>query len=70
MKYVLAVKRSARATAPKDWLERLRSIRGVEVLGTEGERATIRADARAKSEVVEVLGAFVHIERVQKFRSI
>lgn len=69
MKYVLAVKRSARSSMPKDWLETLRSIEGVEVLGAEHERATIRASEKAMSKVSEAFGECVHIERAQQFRA-
>lgn len=62
--YIVAVRRSRRAGAPADWLDRLRATPGVSVVGTVSGRAQIRADDDTVARVRADLGAYLHIEPV------
>ena len=60
--YIVAVRRSQRALAPADWLDRLRRTDGVSVLGESYGRAQITADSRAVERVRHELGTFLLVE--------
>lgn len=61
--YVIAVKREARDTAPRNWIDLLDAQEGVEVLGTGAKRVQIRATTEAIQTVRNLVGAYCHIEK-------
>lgn len=64
-KYVLAVKRGKRGTAPDDWLERVRRVPGVKLeKSASADRAQIEARSDALPELREAVGEYCHIEPV------
>ena len=66
--YVIAVKREARDTAPKNWIDLLGAQEGVEVLGTGTKRVQIRATTKAIETVRHLVGAYCHIEKMTLHR--
>ena len=61
--YFIAIKRGARETAPKNWIEILESVNGVKVIGAGPTRAQFRASSEAIEQVGNLLGGYCHIER-------
>ena len=62
--YVVALKREARDTAPKDWIDLLGAQDGVEVVGASAKRVQIRATTEAIQSVRSLMGAYCHIEKL------
>jgi hypothetical protein len=67
-RYVVAVRRDQRRTAPRDWLEQLARIDGVELLGVTAGRAQIEVDEQALGRLRSELGRYLHIEPVIRHR--
>lgn len=61
-RYVVAVRRESRASAPSDWLETLGSLPGVSVVGASDVRAQVEATAEGAERIRAELGAFCHVE--------
>ena len=62
--YIIAVRREARETAPKDWIQQLGAQDGVEVVGESARRVQIRATPEAIQSVHHLVGAYCHIEKL------
>jgi hypothetical protein len=61
--FAIAVKRERRADVPRDWVDRVRRIKGVTIVGdAQSTRLQIRATAAAIQAVGRELAEFVHIE--------
>ena len=63
-RFVVAVKRDCRDTAPDDWLETVRATPGVTVVGDNPARAQIEATPEALERIVAALGDYLHVEPV------
>ncbi len=62
-RFVLAVRRTMRASAPGSWADRLADISGVQVLSPPGaRRVMVEADTDGIAKVRKLLGSFCHIE--------
>lgn len=63
MKYIIALKREKRDTAPPDWIDQLREIDGLEALPHASPvRLEVEATDRAIATAKERLGDFIHVE--------
>ncbi len=62
--YVIAIKREARASAPKNWIEIISAVEGTELLGAGPKRMQMRATPEAFKTVRELVGAFCYIEKM------
>jgi len=60
--YIVAAKREARNRVNHDWVDRLRQIEGIEVVGTSPVRVQIRATPTAIHALRKTLGNDFHIE--------
>jgi hypothetical protein len=61
--YIIGVKREARDKVPPDWLETLRGIEGLDVVGTANStRIQVRATAGAIERVRQYCGTYCHVE--------
>ncbi len=60
--YTIALKREYRGSAPEDWQERLKHIRGLHVIGEHPARLQVRATPKAIERVRSVYGSMYHIE--------
>lgn len=62
--YVVAAKRHVRNSISHDWIDRLRKVEGVEVVGSGPVRAQIRATPAAVEALRKTLGDDFHIEPI------
>jgi len=66
-RYVLALKREARARAPADWQERIRAIEGVRAGGSASAlRMQIEASEDALARIGEEFGELLRVEPVRR----
>lgn len=63
-KYIVAVRRDQRDVAPDDWLDRLRTIDGVSIVGASSGRAQIQAASDALERVRTEFGTYLHVEPI------
>jgi len=62
--YAVAVKGHGTAPAPSNWLESLKQIEGVAIVGASERRAVIEATDEAIAQIREELSQDLHIERL------
>lgn len=62
--YIVAAKREARNRVNHDWVDRLRQVEGVEVVGSGPVRVQIRATPTVINALRKTLGDDFHIEPV------
>ena len=64
-RYIIAIKRERRDTAPSHWKEPLRSIAGLAIVGDDDPlRVQVDASDEAIAEARQVMGDCCHIEPV------
>lgn len=63
-KYIIAVKREKRASAPLDWQKILYEIEGIEIIGGSGKIMQIQATDEAIEIVRSRLSSFCYIEPI------
>ena len=62
-RYIVAVRREERDRVPMNWVDRLRAIDGVTVLGAANpHRAVVEANAAAAVEIQDAVGEYCHVE--------
>lgn len=63
--YVIALKRDCRAKAPADWVQLVRSVPGVHLVGSENAPVVrIEATSEAVEQLRDQLGTFCNIEPI------
>jgi hypothetical protein len=63
--FVIAVKRGRRDEVPPDWMETVRGMPGIAVMGEASEaRLQVRASPDAIARVRDQLSEFLHIEKL------
>jgi hypothetical protein len=68
--YIVALRRDRRDDAPSDWIDLLRQLEGVSVVGASSRRAQVLADHDGVERLRDAVGPYTHIEPAIEHRRV